>query len=321
MGMRCLEGMNKKDKIYVAGHRGLIGSAIVRSLESKGYGNLILRTHSELDLTVQRDVELFFEKSKPDIVFLCAAKVGGIGANFTYPADFIYQNLMIASNVIKTSHKYGVRKLLNMGSSCIYPKMAPQPLKEEYLLTGPLEITNEAYAIAKISAIKLCKFFNEQYNSNYISVMPSNQFGPGDNYNLENSHVFAALIRKIHEAKKNGQPVTLWGDGTPLREFMYSEDLAEASVFLMENFNYNDVGEFINVGTGRDISIRNLAYLLAGIIDYKGKIEWDPSKPNGTPRKVLDVSRIKSLGWEAKTTIREGAIKTYKDFLKNKRYE
>jgi len=302
-------------KVYVAGHRGLVGSAIVRRLKTGGYGNIITRTHAELDLTRQEAVKDFFAREKPEYVYLAAAKVGGIGANSTYPAEFIYENLAIALNVIEASRRYGVKKLLNLGSSCIYPKYAPQPIKEEYLLTGPLEPTNEAYAIAKISAIKLCKFYNQQYGTNFISLMPTNLYGPGDNYDLENSHVLPALIRKFHEAKIKGSPVILWGDGSPMREFLHSDDLADAAVFLMENKDAEDIGEFVNVGTGEDLAIKDLAELVAKIVGYTGEIIWDTSKPNGTPRKLLDVSRLTALGWKYKIKLEEGIKSTYKDFI------
>ena len=303
-------------KVYVAGHRGLVGSAIVRRLKAGGYGNIITRTHAELDLTRQEEVEAFFAAERPEYVYLAAAKVGGIGANSTYPAEFIYENLAIALNVIEAARKYGVKKLLNLGSSCIYPKYAPQPIKEEYLLMGPLEPTNEAYAIAKISAIKLCKFYNQQYGTNFISLMPTNLYGPGDNYDLENSHVLPALIRKFHEAKMKGGPVILWGDGSPMREFLHSDDLADAAVFLMENKGAADIGEFVNIGTGEDLAIKDLAELVAKIIGYTGEIIWDTSKPNGTPRKLLDVSRLTALGWKYRIKLEEGIASTYQDFKK-----
>jgi GDP-L-fucose synthase len=303
-------------KVYVAGHRGLVGSAIVRRLKAGGYGNIITRTHAELDLTLQEEVEAFFAREKPEYVYLAAAKVGGIGANSTYPAQFIYENLAIALNVIEAARKYGVKKLLNLGSSCIYPKYAPQPIKEEYLLTGPLEPTNEAYAIAKISAIKLCKFYNQQYGTNFISLMPTNLYGPGDNYDLENSHVLPALIRKFHEAKIKGGPVILWGDGSPMREFLHSDDLADAAVFLMENKDAADIGEFVNIGTGEDLAIKDLAELVAKIVGYTGEIIWDTSKPNGTPRKLLDVSKLTALGWKYKIKLEDGIASTYQDFKK-----
>lgn len=306
--------MNKDAKIYVAGHRGMVGSAIIRNLELNGFTNIITKTHKELDLTRQADVEGFFSKEKPEYVFLAAARVGGILANSTYPAMFIYDNLSIALNIINSAYKYKVKKLLNLGSSCIYPKLASQPLREEFLLSGPLEQTNEAYAIAKISAIKLCKFYNSQYGTKFISAMPTNLYGPGDNYHKENSHVLPALIRKFHEAKQNNTKVTLWGDGSPYREFLYSEDLADAVIFLM---NKNcDVGEFINVGTGKDLTIKDLAKIVANIVGYKGEIIWDTSKPNGTPKKLLDVSRLTNLGWKYKTELEQGIELAYKDFLK-----
>ncbi len=293
----------------------MVGSAIVRNLKAEGYNNLLLRTSAELDLTRQTDVEEFFKQERPNFVFLAAARVGGIFANSTYPADFIYQNMMIAANVIHSSYMYGVRKLLNLGSSCIYPKNAPQPLKEEYLLTGPLEETNEAYAVAKIAAIRLCKHYNEQYGTNFISLMPTNLFGPGDNYDPDTSHVLPALIRKFHEAKKNGGLVVLWGDGTPRREFLYSEDLADAAVYLMNTADYRDIGEFVNVGTGKDITIKELAEMIAEIVGYNGAIEWDTTKPNGTQRKVLNLSKLQLLGWKPKTSFYEGINFTIEDYL------
>lgn len=304
-------------KVYVAGHRGLVGSSIVRRLKAEGYRNIITRTHAELDLTRQEEVEAFFAAERPEYVYLAAAKVGGIGANSTYPAEFIYENLAIALNVIEAARKYGVKKLLNLGSSCIYPKYAPQPIKEEYLLTGPLEPTNEAYAIAKISAIKLCKFYNQQYGTNFISLMPTNLYGPGDNYDLENSHVLPALIRKFHEAKMKGGSVILWGDGSPMREFLHSDDLADAAVFLMENKDAEDIGEFVNVGTGEDLAIKDLAELVAKIVGYTGEIIWDTSKPNGTPRKLLDVSKLTALGWKYKIKLEDGIKSAYGDFTSN----
>jgi len=306
--------MNKNSKIYIAGHRGLVGSAIARRFESAGYTNFVVRAHAELDLTRQDDVERFFEKEKPEIVVLAAAKVGGIGANSSYPAQFIYQNLSIALNIIEAARKAGVAKLLNLGSSCIYPKMAPQPLKEEYLLTGPLEPTNEAYAIAKIAAIKLCRYYNQEYGTNYISLMPTNLYGHGDNYDLANSHVLPALIRKFHEAKVAGGPVVLWGDGSPLREFLHADDLADAAVFLMEHVDAADSGEIINVGTGEDLSIKDLASLVARIVGYSGDVVWDSSKPNGTPRKLLDVSRLHALGWKHKIDLEQGITATYQSY-------
>lgn len=351
--------MEKNAKIYVAGHRGMVGSAIVRKLKEKGYTNIIFRTHKELDLTNQEKVWEFFEKEKPEYVFLAAAKVGGILANNTYKADFIYQNLMIAANVIEASYRYGVKKLLNLGSSCIYPKHAPQPLKEEYLLTGPLEPTNEPYAIAKISAIKLCRYFNEQYNTNFISVMPTNLYGPNDNFNLETSHVLAALLRKFYlgkllreerykdifenirkyplgfgldkEITENNPEIlkqvlgkvgitrdliTVWGTGEVYREFLYVDDFADACVYLMNNVEAKDMRKitpdyFVNVGTGKDIKIKDLAKMMKDIVGYDGGIKWDTSKPDGTPRKLLDVSRLKELGWSYKIELEDGIKKLF----------
>lgn len=309
--------MEKESKVYVAGHRGLVGSAIMKALKTKGYRNILTRTHGELDLTRQDQVEAFFEEEKPEYVFLSAAKVGGIHANSTYPAEFIYQNMMIAANVIHASYNSGVKKLLNLGSSCIYPRECPQPIKEEYLLTGPLEVTNEAYALAKIAAIRLCKHYNQQYATNFISAMPTNLYGPGDNYHPENSHVLPAMIRKFHEAKVNGTDVTLWGDGSPFREFLFSEDLAEALLFLMENAEAKDLSEVVNVGTGRDISIKELAEKVAQVVGFHGKIHWDISKPNGTPKKLLSVEKIQALGWKERVLLDEGIAISYEDFLSN----
>jgi len=321
--------MKPDAKVYVAGHRGLVGSAIVRRLTSPsplagegrgegGYTNILTRTHSELDLTDQRAVNDFFEKDKPEYVFVAAAKVGGIYANNTYRADFIYQNLMIESNLLHASYRHGVKKLLFLGSSCIYPKLAPQPMKEEHLLTGLLEPTNEPYAIAKIAGIKMCDAFNRQYGTNFMSAMPTNLYGPGDNYDLKNSHVLPALIRRMHEAKVQGdKEVVVWGSGAPKREFLYSDDLADACVFLMERCSAADIGEFINIGVGKEITIRELAELIAEIIGFRGKLVFDSSKPDGTPRKLLDVSRFQALGWQAKTSFREGIAKAYADYLKN----
>ncbi|MEL7663302.1 MAG: GDP-L-fucose synthase [Methanosarcina mazei] len=304
--------MDKESKIYIAGHRGLVGSALKRKLESKGYTNLIFRTHKELDLTNQQAVNEFFEQEKPEYVFLAAAKVGGILANSTYPAQFIYENLMIESNIIHAAYKYGVKKLLFLGSSCIYPKLAPQPLKEEYLLTGPLEETNEAYAIAKIAGIRLCKHYNQQYSTNFISVMPTNLYGPNDNFDLETSHVMPALIRKFHDAKVNNKPeVVIWGTGKPLREFMHVDDMADACVYLMENYDYSEIGEFVNIGVGKDITIGELAELIKEIVGFKGSIKKDLSKPDGTPQKLLDITKLSSLGWSAKISLKDGIRQTY----------
>lgn len=309
--------MDKQAKIFVSGHRGLVGSAILRTLQAAGYTNIAIRTHAELDLTRQEETESFFESERPEYVFLAAAHVGGIGANSNYPAQFIYDNLAIALNVVNAAYKCGVRKLLNLGSSCIYPKLAPQPLKEEYLLTGPLESSNEAYAIAKIAAIRLCKHYNQQYGTNFISAMPTNIFGIGDNYDLENGHVLPVLIRKFHEAKSRATAVTLWGDGSPLREFLFADDLASACVFLMEKLEYEDIGDFINVGSGSDLSIKELAAMIADIIGYKGEILWDSAKPNGTPRKLMDSAKLLSYGWKPSVSLPEGIERAYQDFLKN----
>ncbi len=311
--------MDKKSKIYLAGHRGLVGSALKRKLESKGYSNLIFRTHRELDLTKQQAVNEFFEREKPEYVFLAAAKVGGILANNTYPAEFIYENLMIEANIIHASYRYGVKKLLFLGSSCIYPKLAPQPLKEEYLLTGPLEETNEAYAIAKIAGIRLCKHYNQQYGTNFISVMPTNLYGPNDNFDLETSHVMPALIRKFHEAKVKNEPeVVIWGTGKPLREFMHVDDMADACVYLMENFNIDDIGEFVNIGVGKDITIGELSELIKEIVGFEGEIRKDLSKPDGTPQKLLDITKLSSLGWKAKISLKDGIEQTYEWYQSQK---
>jgi len=310
--------MKSDSKIYVAGHRGLVGSAITRRLQAGGYSNLLLRTHADLDLLDQRAVDQFFAHERPEYVFLAAAKVGGIHANNTYRADFIYQNLMIEANIIHASYQHGVKKLMFLGSSCIYPKHAPQPMKEEYLLTGLLEPTNEPYAIAKISGIKMCDAYNRQYSTNFMSAMPTNLYGPGDNYDLQGSHVLPALIRKMHEAKmQNAQEVVVWGTGSPKREFLYSDDLADACVFLMERYNAADVGEFINIGVGKEITIREAAELISNVVGFRGKLVFDTSKPDGTPRKLLDVSRLQALGWQAKTDFREGITMAYADFLQN----
>lgn len=307
--------MEKNEKIYVAGHRGLVGSALLRRLQQGGYRNLLMRTSMELDLRNQGQVDAFFAAERPDHVFLAAAKVGGILANNTYRAEFIYDNLMIAANVIHAAFRHGSRKLLNLGSSCIYPKLAPQPLQEDALLTGPLEPTNEPYAVAKIAAIKLCRSYNEQYGTDFLSVMPTNLYGPDDNFDLATSHVLPALIRKFHDAKETGAPsVTLWGSGTPLREFLYVDDMADACVFLMERCSAGDIGEFVNIGTGKEISIRDLASLVAGVVGYAGAIVLDPSKPDGTPRKLLDVSRLRALGWQATTGLEEGIRRTYRAY-------
>jgi len=350
--------MNKDSKIFLAGHDGLVGSAIYRELLKQGFKNIVTKKFSELDLRNQADTELFFKTEKPEYVFLAAAKVGGIVANSTYKAEFIYDNIMIAANVIHFSWKYGVKKLLNLGSSCIYPKMAPQPLKEEYLLSGYLEETNDAYAMAKIAAIKMCNSYNEQYGTNFISAMPTNLYGPGDNFNLETSHVLPAMIRKLHLGKclnnndwdalrnnlnknpidgingtepvekiklilarygitsNDGVTVTLWGDGTPMREFLYSEDLADAVIFLMKSVNREDLPEgFINVGTGSDLTIEALYSIIKDVVGYSGDIIWDNSKPNGTPRKLLDVSKIKKLGWQNKTVLYDGCKIIYQWYI------
>jgi GDP-L-fucose synthase len=310
--------MNKDSKIYVAGHRGLVGSALVRKLQEEGYRNLVVRTSKELDLRRQADVEAFFGQERPEYVFLASGRVGGILANNTYKAEFIYDNIMMAANVIHTANKFEVKKLLNLGSSCIYPKFAPQPLKEEYLLTGLLETTNEAYAVAKIAAIKLCRYYNEQFQTNFISVMPTNLYGPNDNFDLKTSHVLPALIRKFHEAKSSGQAiVTIWGSGEPFREFLYVDDLADACLFLMERYDFKDIGEFINVGMGKDIKIKELAVLIKTIVGFEGEIQCDLSKPDGTPRKLLDTSRLFSLGWAPKTSLEEGIKLTYEVYSKN----
>ena len=345
--------MDRGAKIYVAGHRGLVGSAIVRSLRALDYANIIVRELSELDLREHESVDKFFASERPEYVFLAAAKVGGIHANNTYKAEFIYDNIAIAANVVNASHRFGAKKLLNLGSSCIYPKLAPQPLKEEYLLTGPLEPTNEPYAIAKIAAIKLCRYYNEQYGTNFISVMPTNLFGPGDNFNLETSHVLPALMRKLHLARllslgrledirkdiqkralgfgiegtaKSSEAelevslkrlgihrtfVELWGTGNALREFLFSDDLADAVVHLMMHHDYQDIGEFVNIGVGSDSSIKDLANRIKSIAGYTGEIRFDPSKPDGTPRKLLDISRIKALGWAPRIGLDEGLKRLY----------
>jgi GDP-L-fucose synthase len=307
--------MNKNDKIYVAGHRGMVGSAITRKLQNEGYSNLVLRTSKELDLRVQTDVNTFFASEKPDYVILAAAKVGGIVSNSTYRADFMYDNLMIQNNIIHASYVNDVKKLMFLGSSCIYPRMAPQPLKEEYLLTGILEHTNEPYALAKIAGIKMCEAYRDQYGCNYISVMPTNLYGPNDNYDLKNSHVLPALIRKIHEAKSNNAPsVVIWGTGTPMREFLHADDLADACFFLIQH--YNQPG-FVNIGVGEDIAIKDLAQTVKRIIGYEGTIEHDLTKPDGTPRKLMDVSKLTSLGWKAKISLEEGITRVYQEYVSN----
>jgi len=304
--------MNKNGKIYIAGHKGMVGSAILRKMKNEGYEQFILRDLNELDLRNQLQVEQFFAKEKPDYVFLAAAKVGGIVANNTYRAEFLYDNLMIQNNIIHNSYVNGVKKLLFLGSSCIYPKHAPQPLKEEYLLTGELEPTNEPYAIAKIAGIKMCDAYRSQYGCNFISVMPTNLYGPNDNYDLKNSHVLPALIRKFHEAKVNGKPfVEIWGTGSPKREFMHVDDLAEACLFLMNH--YSEPG-FINIGVGEDISIRDLAQLIGGITGFQGQLKFDTNKPDGTPRKLMDVSRLNNMGYKAKISLEEGIRRVYEAY-------
>lgn len=307
--------MELNSKIYIAGHRGMVGSAIMRNLQSKGYNNIITRTSKELDLRNSQSVSDFFATEKPEYVFLAAAKVGGIQANNVYRADFIYENLMIQNNVIHNAYVSGVKKLMFLGSSCIYPKMAPQPLKEEYLLTGLLEETNEPYAIAKIAGIKMCESYKRQYGCNFISVMPTNMYGPNDNYNLNNSHVLPALIRKFHDAKENNLPsVEMWGTGTPMREFLHADDLGDACVFLMNTY---DGEQFVNIGSGTDLTIKDLALLVKDIVGFKGDIVHDLSKPDGTPRKLMDVSYLHSLGWKHKIELPEGIKQVYEDF-KNK---
>ncbi len=307
--------MEKDAKIYVAGHKGLVGSAIVRSLKNKGFTNIVTRLHRELDLTNQEAVKSFFNNEKPEYVFLAAAKVGGINANNTYPADFIYENLMIQNNIIKMSHEFKVKKLLFLGSTCIYPKMAPQPIKEEYLLTGALEETNEAYAIAKIAGLEMCKFFKRQYGDNFISCMPTNLYGPNDNYDLNNSHVLPALIRKFHEAKINGdKSVEIWGTGTPLREFLYVDDMADACTFLMEKY---DEEQHVNIGTGEEISIRQLAEIIKEVVGFEGELVFNTNMPDGTPRKLTSVKKLHELGWNHKIYLKDGVSRTYKCFIEN----
>ncbi len=318
------EAVDKQARIYVAGHQGLVGSAILRKLTAEGYRNIITRTRRECDLTRQTEVEAFFESEQPEYVFMAAAKVGGILANNTYPAEFIYQNLMIQSNVIHAAYRTSVAKLLFLGSSCIYPRECPQPMKEEYLLSGELEATNEPYAIAKIAGIKMCQAYNRQYGTRFISLMPTNLYGPGDNFDLQNSHVLPALIRKSHEAKiadtssragdKRKNALTVWGTGAPRREFLYVDDLAEACLFVMNNCEENEI---LNVGVGKDISIKELAELTSAVVGFEGDLIFDDSKPDGTPRKLLDVTRLRTLGWQSRTTLRQGIEQTYKWFVAN----
>jgi len=306
--------MKLDSRIFVAGHNGMVGSAIVRKLESLGYTNIITMQRSKLDLLNQSEVDNFFRKIGPEYVFLAAAKVGGIKANRDMKADFIYENIMIQTNIIKSSYSYGVKKLIFLGSSCIYPKMCPQPIKEEYLMTGELETTNDAYAIAKIAGIKMCQSYNEQYGTNFISVMPTNLYGPNDNYDLNNSHVLPAMIRKFHEAKVEGKSsVEIWGTGTPKREFLYVDDLADACVFLMNNYSGNEI---VNIGTGQDVTIAELAVGISKVVGYEGSIHYNTSMPDGTPRKLLDVSKLEGIGWKYSTSLKEGIEKTYKEYVK-----
>ena len=310
--------MNSNSKIFVAGHLGMVGSAIYRLLEKAGHNNIIVRRSTELDLRNQQQVNEFFAEEKPEFVFLAAAKVGGINSNNTYRAEFLYDNLMIATNVIHASYENEVKKLMFLGSSCIYPKFAPQPLKEGYLLTGELEPTNEPYAIAKIAGIKLCESYRDQYGCNFISVMPTNLYGIGDNYDLKNSHVLPALIRKFHEAKENGsKSVEVWGTGTPKREFLFAEELADACLFLMENYNDR---ELVNIGAGEDVSIKELAELIKDVVGFKGEIKWNSDMPDGTPRKWMDVSKLSALGWKRKIELRKGIEMTYADFLNQQKH-
>ncbi|MBR1470894.1 MAG: GDP-L-fucose synthase [Lachnospiraceae bacterium] len=310
-----MAGIDKKDKIYVAGHRGLVGSAIVRSLQRSGYENIIGRTHAELDLQEQADVRAFFAQERPDVVVLAAAKVGGINANNTAPAEFAYSNMQIQCNVIHCCHEYKVKKLLFLGSTCIYPKMAPQPIPEDALLTGPLEVTNEAYAIAKISGLEMCRFYKKQYGDNFISCMPTNLYGPHDNYELQGSHVLPAMIRKFHEAKVNHAPsVELWGTGSPLREFLYVDDMADACVFLLENY---DGEQHVNIGTGKELTIRELAEMIKKTVGFEGEIVWNKDMPDGTPRKLTDVSKLHGLGFHHKVDLEEGIKLAYDWFCEN----
>ena len=308
--------MEKHSKIFVAGHRGMVGSAIVRELKRQGYDNIVVRTHQELDLARQADVEAFFGAERPEYVFLAAARVGGIGANQSAPADFLYDNMILEMNVIHSAWENGCKKLEFLGSSCIYPRMAPQPIRESDLLTGALEQTNEGYALAKISGLKYCEYLNRQYGTDFISVMPTNLYGPGDNYHPEHSHVVPALIRRFHEAKLAGaENVICWGDGSPLRDFMYVDDLADLCVFLMDNYSGN---ETVNAGTGREVTIRQLTETVARVVGFKGAIRWDTSRPNGTPRKVMDMSKATAMGWHYKTELEEGLKMAYEDYLSEK---
>lgn len=307
--------MEKSSRIYIAGHRGLVGSALVRNLESKGFTNIIKRTSKELDLRNQQAVQEFFKQERPEYVILAAAKVGGIHANNTYPAEFIYDNLMIQNNVIKAAHDFKVKKLLFLGSTCIYPKLAPQPIKEEYLLTGALEETNEAYAVAKIAGLEMCKFFKRQYGDNFISCMPTNLYGPNDNFDLQSSHVLPALIRKFHEAKVNHQPtVEVWGTGTPLREFIYVDDMADACIFLMENY---DGEQHVNIGTGEEVSIRQLAETVKEVVGFEGELIFNTNMPDGTPRKLTTVDKLHALGWKHKVSLKDGIQRAYDWYLQN----
>jgi len=318
------EAVDKQARIYVAGHRGLVGAAILRKLKAEGYRNLITGIRRELDLTRQTEVDAFFDSEQPQFVFMAAAKVGGIWANNTYPAEFIYQNLMIQTNVIHAAYRISVEKLLFLGSSCIYPRECPQPMKEEYLLTGELEPTNEPYAIAKIAGIKMCQAYNRQYGTRFVSLMPTNLYGPGDNFDLQNSHVLPALIRKFHEAKTRGKShetrherkntVTIWGTGAPRREFLYVDDLAEACLFVMNHYDGDDI---INVGVGKDISIKELAEMTSAVVEFEGDLIFDESKPDGTPRKLLDVNRLRTLGWQSRTTLKRGIEQAYQWFVEN----
>jgi len=306
--------MNKDSKIFVAGHNGMVGSAIVRKLKELGYTKIVTKSRKELDLTNQFQVNQFFHFERPEYVFLAAAKVGGIKANDDFRADFIYENIMIQSNIIKASHDNGVKKLLFLGSTCIYPKHCTQPIKEEYLLTGLLEPTNDAYAIAKISGVKMCQSFNKQYGDNFISVMPTNLYGPNDNYDLNNSHVLPAMIRKFHEAKVEEKDIVeIWGTGTPMREFLYVDDLADACVYLMNNYNSSEI---VNIGTGEDLTIKDLAHLVKEVVGFNGDIYFNTDKPDGTPKKLSDVSKLKEIGWSYKTSLKEGIQKTYTDYVK-----